>query len=856
MGRLAAALILLAAAVAPPRVAPGSVEVVHDNWGVPHIYASDDAALGYGYGYATAEDHGELCLSLYAGARCRAAQYYGGPLNGLVKSLTDRFLLSFGARTLGQKYYEGASDFSRSLFDGFAAGFSEYVHTHRERFSAEALAVIDDGNITGIDIAAHSAFDLQLFVSTSVFGRLLQTMDAYGNYTEAEAALAARIDPTWSTREYLRGRDARGEFDFMKAEPERPGGAREWLPAGHPHALGRLGSNAMAAAREGGGGVLHINPHLVWNIRDIPFQEFDGSAMTFYESHIEVADGGVEYYGASLVGMPVLAMGFGKKGGWAHTVNSQTAYSLYRLTVRAVGLPPDLGRWEYLMDGKWVPFEVESYLVENRDGEDVNHNVLISNYGPVLLLDILSETAVVYRYAGWVFGVEQGRPLETVEQVWRQMGAENVDEFKAAVSMQQMPMFTYVYSDHNGDLFYQSNSWTPDYSGMPLQYDWAIANGPPVPTETSGLRWDSIVPWLGQPQLTSPPAGGISHANEPPWYATLPMYNPDPADYLESYPWIAPFPSTPDEGGSFGWRPRTCLRLTLGEVAAGGAGAQEHHGRNASSSSAAASFEEFVDASMSVEMESARALLSDLLAIAAASPSCNASPLCASARAVLEQWDGRCAATSIGALLYERFRIAYLGASPAWEIPFDLSNPIETPRGIPLTEADAAVVALTRVAIEMAEEDDMPLDLPWGAYKRLPADRDGVQWGLSGSVGDSVRTSGGESLRPATPGPNATSTGVAGGTFKSVSEFLPGGEEWGRARVQTAYGSQSMRGAAHNADQWEIYSSNTYRTALLNRADVEANTERRVALEYTWPGRGREAGSEQQQQQQQQGGGQ
>ena len=37
-------------------------------------------------------------------------------------------------------------------------------------------------------------------------------------------------------------------------------------------------------------------------------------------------------------------------------------------------------------------------------------------------------------------------------------------------------------ADHQGDLFYQSNSWTPDYSGMPVAYDWAVANGPPMPT--------------------------------------------------------------------------------------------------------------------------------------------------------------------------------------------------------------------------------------------------------------------------------------------------------------------------------------------------------------------------------------
>ena len=276
-------------------------------------------------------------------------------------------------------------------------------------------------------------------------------MDSYGNYTEAQSALAAQIDPTWAIREYLRGRDARGEFDFLKTA------SGEWRPAADPAAMGRLGSNAMAAVREGGGGVLHINPHLVWNIRDLPFQQFDGTAMTFYETHIEI-EGGVEYYGASLVGMPVMAMGFGKKGGWAHTVNSQTSYSLYRLTVRSVGLPPDLGYWEYLMDGAWIEFQVESYVVQNRDGDDVTHNVLISNYGPVLLLDILSNTAVVYRYAGWVFGIEQNKPLETVEQVWRQMEAENVEEFKAAVSMQQMPMFTYVCESRPGPFMQETQN--------------------------------------------------------------------------------------------------------------------------------------------------------------------------------------------------------------------------------------------------------------------------------------------------------------------------------------------------------------------------------------------------------------
>jgi acyl-homoserine-lactone acylase len=428
--------LLLLLLLAPSGGLAGTADLIHDNWGVPHIFASDRASAKYAFGWSTAEDHGELSLSLFAAGRCRTAQYYGGPAGGLVKVLTDQFLLSFGVRKLGETYYDGASEFTREIFDSFAAGFTDYVQAHRGRFTPEGLRVVDDpmyGGITGQDIAAHSAFDLQLFVSTSVFGRLFSTLDAMPDYTAEQQRNALKIDPTWYLREYLRGRDKKGDFDFLKHDNGT------WRPAGDPHAMGTLGSNAMAAVREGGGSVLHINPHLVWNVQDLPFQGFDGSAMTFYEAHIEI-EGDISSYGCSLVGIPVLVIAFSPASGWAHTVNSQTGYSLYRLTVRAVGLPPDLGWWEYFMDGEWVQFEVDSYVVENLEtpGETVTHNVLTSSYGPVLLLDIVSNTAVVYRYAGHVFGVEQDKQLQTLEQVWKQLNATSVEEFQAAVQMQQM----------------------------------------------------------------------------------------------------------------------------------------------------------------------------------------------------------------------------------------------------------------------------------------------------------------------------------------------------------------------------------------------------------------------------------
>ena len=56
---------------------------------------------------------------------------------------------------------------------------------------------------------------------------------------------------------YLRMRDGRGDFDHLKTE------RGEWRPAGDPASMGALGSNAVAAVREGGGSLLHINPHVL-----------------------------------------------------------------------------------------------------------------------------------------------------------------------------------------------------------------------------------------------------------------------------------------------------------------------------------------------------------------------------------------------------------------------------------------------------------------------------------------------------------------------------------------------------------------------------------------------------------------
>jgi acyl-homoserine-lactone acylase len=637
-----------------------------------------------------------------------------------------------------------------------------------------------------LDVCLHSALDLLLFSSETMAGRLLQTLenDGYTRNTTARFLMQDRMDPTAGIREYLFRKKERGEFEDDE-EARRLG----LLNAAQ---LGTKGSNAFAGKRNGGGSLLHINPHLSW----------DAHIMRFYEAHLIVSDASnpLDFYGCALLGMPLLAMGFNHRVGWAHTVNVQSSYSLFRLQLR---LGPNL-QWQYLLDSVWRNFEIERYTLYARGNPNpIIHEVYHTEYGPVMLMDIFGSSVVVFRFPATHIS-HLGETL--LEQIWRQKQARNIAEFRAATAMQQLPMFTYVASDSEGELFYLHNSWTPDYgSGT-----WGFWTGQPVRTGTSEYLWSRIVPFERQPQLVTPASGFISNGNDNPWQATFPLYQPDPALYPT---WI----SSPVQGGTysaFSNRAKACLRVANRSVAEGRA-----------RGGTGGEWADYVVGSMSVEAEAAR-LVSDLIRWAEENQ--NGRPFLVASIRVLRAWDRRLDTDSRGALLFNRWLSLYLNGGTQYTVTFDRTNPVNTPTGIPTQEVTRTLTALERAAQEM-EADGQALDTALGEGQKLPRDVNGILWasngGAAGNIG-TVRTTS-YTVRPQTP--EGYSIGSSGCTFKAVVEFFPNGTR--RADVQMGYGQQSMPGP-HNGDQWQLYSERRYRPALLEREDVEAHATRRLKLVY------------------------
>jgi len=107
-----------------PLVVERTTEILWDEWGVPHIYAKNNADLFYASGWAQMHSHGNTILRNYGHSRGEAAKYWGEEyvendvivhtLNfpKLAEEWYDKQGLEF--KTYIQKFVDGMNDYARS----------------------------------------------------------------------------------------------------------------------------------------------------------------------------------------------------------------------------------------------------------------------------------------------------------------------------------------------------------------------------------------------------------------------------------------------------------------------------------------------------------------------------------------------------------------------------------------------------------------------------------------------------------------------------------------------------------------------------------------------------------------------
>jgi acyl-homoserine-lactone acylase len=316
--------------------------------GIPHIKADDMFGLGYGAGYASAKT--DLCAvadalltyggkrSLVHGAEGMAKLYVPRPWE--VPNALNDLTIHYSVSTADLAAAKGQlSADVRAALQGYAEGFNRYLHDTPPAARPQACSGAHDiPDISEDDLIRRT------FAYAMLLGERLLMPQIYGAAPPEGAAAA-------------------GPDDDLPVDMAAQATVHQPLA---------VGSNAYAIGRAltaNGSGLLMANPHYLWL-----------GPERFMQMHLTAP--GYDVMGVSMLGTPLIGLGFNASMAWSHTVATGAKATLYGLAL-APGDPT-----AYLMDGSPVAMTRREVTipVKTPDGgtASLSHTFWETEFGPIV----------------------------------------------------------------------------------------------------------------------------------------------------------------------------------------------------------------------------------------------------------------------------------------------------------------------------------------------------------------------------------------------------------------------------------------------------------------------------------------
>lgn len=356
--------------------------------------------------------------------------------------------------------------------------------------------------------------------------------------------------------------------------------------------------------------MLLANPHLNWD-----------DFWLFFEAHL-ISDTN-DLYGATLVGLPTIGIGFNKNLGWTHTVNTLDNVDLYELSLQ---------NGQYKLDNEFHDFTTDSLQIIEKTESGKRETIVLrkqSAFGMVFKEE--GNKAIAIKWPN-----TDGK-LNIIGQ-WLAMGeSQNLEEFQVALAMNGLPLFNVIYSDKENNILYHFGGNAPKKNG-----DWKKWQNIVASTSSDDL-WQGYYSSEEVPTYLNPESGWIQNANDPPYTSTIPVAI-KPEDYP---PHMAP--------NAMGFRPqRSALLIKDAENL---------------------SLDEFIALKHDTKSEYFLKIKEDLRNI----NSMELDSLTKEALEILLSWDGAFEANSTGPVLFSMFA-KELGSKGVFAEEWDFKDPLNTPR--------------------------------------------------------------------------------------------------------------------------------------------------------------------------------
>lgn len=504
----------------------GDVEIIRDEYGIPHIYADTAEDLFRAQGYVHAQDRfWEMDVRRHVGAG-RLSELFG---ETSVES--DAFLRTLGWRDVARQEFPLLAPPTRRYLRAYADGVNAWLAGRSGGDLGLAYTVI---GLNGADTAPArwTPIDSLTWLKAMAWDLRSNMEDEIGRALTAGSIPPERVEQLYPEYPY---------------DEHPPIVSDDYLPEGPvPELVGTDGATldgrALSALVEAESAIAAVPP-IVGTGEGIGSNSWvvdgsrtaTGTPMLANDPHLEPAMPSIWYQiglhcraitdacpfdvtGFSFSSLPGVIIGHNDRIAWGLTNLAPDVTDLYLEQVEG-----DL----YRVGDGWMPMETRTETIRVAGGNDVTITVRTTRHGPLLsdhsseLRDVgatapveveadapapVDEYAVALRWTA----LDPGR---TADALFMLNAARDWESFREAAAMFEVPAQNLVYADVNGNIGYQAPGKIPVREAGDGRW--------PVPGWTGEYEWLGYIPFEALPSVLNPDEGYIVTANQP---VTSPEY--------------------------------------------------------------------------------------------------------------------------------------------------------------------------------------------------------------------------------------------------------------------------------------------------------------------------------------------
>ncbi|MEO2033158.1 MAG: penicillin acylase family protein [Planctomycetaceae bacterium] len=446
-----------------------AVTIERDRWGIPHVFADNDADLFFGFGVAMAQDRLFQLDYLRRKGMGRLSEVLGEKALPL-----DTIARTVGLNRIAVEEWQQLELRVRQLVESFTAGINRVISETADAPPIE-FDLLDyrpepwqptDCLVIESDFRWYLTGRLPVIAIPELAKRTLGDGMLLEEFLQGEADDESILHPG----EYPPSApaDAREAVGHVMNDPDSAIGSNNWVLSGQRTSTGKP--------------LLGSDPHIAFE-----------AVSCWYEVHL--SGGSFNVAGMSYVGIPAVMFGRNERVAWGITNNICSQRDIYQEQID----PKQPGC--FLYDGRWEPERSLTEVIRVKDCDPIETTIRFSRNGPIVD-ELLPEEA---KFTGPVslkwLGAHGGGWLTAMLDMDR---ADTVANFRNALRPWQVPTFALVIADTGGSIALQTSGRIPIRGDLQRGYrrGWDPAD-----------QWQGLIPFESMPAVVDPPRGWIASAN-------------------------------------------------------------------------------------------------------------------------------------------------------------------------------------------------------------------------------------------------------------------------------------------------------------------------------------------------------